>query len=441
MRNLPVRLAPYLALPLLAATLVLGPPIAHGAKLVLRIRAANPKNTPQSSQVRTELPARVSTNDIISLGGLDLGYDVKKDVYYVHKEIELGPKEIVTFDVEIEDVWTVPGETIEELRTHARELVAKLEAEEGSETAAALRDEVEKQLAYVEEVQKKGSIAAGVTPTRHIRDYETSLKALDRIRKDIGRMENLVMSADLDPGKLVAPGSDTPRPRRDVKLQSGDYRVAVINISMLNTSPAKTLTVPVKRDLPAELTAPDVLDAGGLNVGVDTKTGICFVYKDDVEIGPGQTITFTIKIKDKWNINKPRIGALKKEADRLLHLLGQEQKYESIERDLQGMIKELDAIGQEEGPQTLNEAYVAFYRQQAAKLDVIDQKISRIESALRPADASTRLGFPVKPPSMKTTWMIIYIVLGFLAVLSLLFFLRWFGRSKAERLEDTGPAT
>jgi hypothetical protein len=60
-----------------------------------------------------------------------------------------------------------------------------------------------------------------------------------------------------------------------------------------------------------------------------------------------------------------------------------------------------------------------------------------VESALRPKPKSTRIGIPGKPPTMKSTWMIIYIILGFLAIMSLLFFLRWFGKTGAEKMDDT----
>ena len=38
----------------------------------------------------------------------------------------------------------------------------------------------------------------------------------------------------------------------------------------------------------------------------------------------------------------------------------------------------------------------------------------------------------IQAPTPKTTWIIIYIILGFLAVVSLLFFARWFGRGRGE---------
>jgi hypothetical protein len=55
---------------------------------------------------------------------------------------------------------------------------------------------------------------------------------------------------------------------------------------------------------------------------------------------------------------------------------------------------------------------------------------------LRPLEREPKFGVPIKPPSRKTTWIIIYIILGFLGIMSLLFFLRWFGRSKMEQMTD-----
>jgi hypothetical protein len=45
-------------------------------------------------------------------------------------------------------------------------------------------------------------------------------------------------------------------------------------------------------------------------------------------------------------------------------------------------------------------------------------------------------------PDRRTTWVIIYIILAFLALFSLAFFFRWYGRTKAEDLDrNTGQET
>ena len=193
-------------------------------------------------------------------------------------------------------------------------------------------------------------------------------------------------------------------------------------------------SIDLRRELPPEIKAHDVMDAGGLNVGADSKSGACYVYFENLKVDPGETVSFDVKIRDKWNVNAYRIDSLRAKAADVLSRVSERKKYESVENMLKGLIDEVAQVENEQGPETLGERYVAFYRRQSERLDLIEQKIHRVEAALRPIDTTTKWGFDVKPPSMKTTWMIIYIILGFLAVVSLLFFLRWFGKTQAERL-------
>ena len=129
---------------------------------------------------------------------------------------------------------------------------------------------------------------------------------------------------------------------------------------------------------------------------------------------------------------------LRERAERLLAMVEAEDRYESVAEVLKGLLDGLADAETQKGPLVLNRTYVAFHRRQGDRLDLIEQTLVRIKSALRPGDMSTRIGFPMKPPSGKTTWMIIYIVLGFLAFVSLLFFFRWFGKSKAEGIDHSG---
>ena len=106
----------------------------------------------------------------------------------------------------------------------------------------------------------------------------------------------------------------------------------------------------------------------------------------------------------------------------------------SVENSLERIIGQLTDISKESGPKSLDQHYVAFFRDQAKRLDGLENQINRIKSALRPRSKATKMGFKAKPPSMKSTWLIIYIILGFLALFSILFFLRWYGKSKSEEL-------
>jgi hypothetical protein len=203
-----------------------------------------------------------------------------------------------------------------------------------------------------------------------------------------------------------------------------------------NTSPLEAHSISIKRDLPPEIKVQDVLNGGGLEVGFDPKTETCYVFKENIKLDPGAVTNFDVTIRDKWNINQPRVGLLMAQATNLLALIADKETYRSVEQSLSGVIGDLERVGAETGPGTVGETYVAFYRGQADRLDEIEKRINRVESAIRPLVKTTKWGLGrIKPPSLKTTWLIIYIVLGFLAVMSLLFFLRWYGRSQAEKFE------
>jgi hypothetical protein len=408
-----------------------------GAKLVLTVRAGNPAGFAQTVEVLAELPERVSTNDVLSTGGLDLEYDVKKDLYVVRKALEFQPKEIRVFRIEIRDIWQVPERDIQAFRDHARDLVSKLAGGGNAEEGQTLGKGIEAGLDAVLSRQTTSAIEAGGNPIQHIRDHETNLKALDEIKRQIGRLENLVMAEGKDPGPLVGPGSDEPTPAREVRLPEQGYKVAVIEVTVANPSTTATHRVSISRELPAEILASDVVDAEGLLVGTDAASGRTFVYRDDVALDPAQQKTYKVKVKDKWNVNGPRVAILREDAQGLVKLVEGQGRYESIGQVLTSLLGDLDQIEKQPGPEKMSPAYVAFYRRQGERLDLVERTLRRIRSALRPGDMSTRLGFNVKPPSMRSTWAIIYIVLGFLALVSLVFFFRWFGRSKAE---DTGSS-
>lgn len=402
---------------------------ALGGTIVLRIRALNKLDKPQAVPIRSNLPPRIMTNDIVNRDGLELGYDLKSDTYYVHKNVLLGPGELEVFRVELKDIWVVPNALLDELKEHTDGLADKLDGTKYGTTASAMHEQILESLGEMRTLQEKHKMRSGDEALEHIRAYETNLRELELVRKYVGRLENLVLSTGQDTGKLMGGYKTSAKPRRDVELSDEDYKSAVIRITVRNTSPDASRTADVRRDLPPEIKINDVLESGELEVDNDVKTGTCFVFKNGVVIPPGEEKTYEVRIRDKWNVNQYRFGALREFAEDVLERVSARNRYKSVETRLNELIAEINSIEREETPKVLDDKYVAYFRGQSSRLDLIEQKINRIESALRPMRKPPEWGFPVKPPSMKSTWLIIYIILGFLALLSLLFFLRWFGGS------------
>jgi hypothetical protein len=425
------RISSIVVLLLLAAT-------AGAGTIILKIVATNPLDKPQDVPIRANLPGGITTNDIISTGGLDVGYDVNRGVYYVYRDATLGPKQTATYPVEIRDVWTVPDEDLVGLEQHAAAMRDKLRGTEHADLSDDAYARITNDLAVVRARQAANAIRSGAKPLDHIRAHEANTETLKTVKVLIGRMENLVLGTRQDPGRLMGEVTAVDLPSRKAAAAQ-EYDTALIRFTIRNPSPNQAREISgYRRELPAEIGTSDILDSDGLSVARDPKTGITVLVFPDLTIAPGDTVTYTVRVRDKWNINAPRVTALRGRAEDMLARLGDSQRMESVLTVLNGVLEELKAIeaAADEGPETLNDSYIAFHRGRAATLDALEQRLIRLETALRPMDNTTRIGFDVKAPSMKTTWLVIYIILGFLGVVSILFFLRWYGRSKAEKMDE-----
>ena len=412
----------------------------QAGKVVLRIQAGNPSESKsQLVQIKSNLPPGVRTNDILNLGGLALGYDIKNDLYYAHREQQLGPKQIVVYDVEINDIWTIPRDDIAAMRQHASTMVELLEGRQVYDTATAYADSILKSLSRIEQLQKETAIGVGVKPIDHIRAHDTNLDTLKRVRIELGRLENLVLGAGIDPGAMLGDDRRSPKPERFLDAAPDEAATAVISITIRNASPNRARVVrDFRRDLPPEIRDTDVIDTDGLELAIDQEAGVAYLFKREIKLEPKQAVTFNVTIVDKWNINQPRLASLQVTAADILKRVEARNIFESVEASLAAIIKDLEAVAAQVGPDVVNETYVAFYRGQQAELDEIEKRLNRIIMAL-PHIEGSRFGFNVKPPSAKSTWLIIYIILGFLLALSVVFYFRWYGRTKAEGID--GGAT
>ncbi len=420
--------SPAVALAIWSLVAICSP--AWADKIVLRIKATNPTDRKQAVEIRSSLPPRVGTNDIISLGGLDLGYDVRNSTYFVHKTVDLGPRDGVAFDVNLRDIWRIPEAELGQIGKHATELVRKLKGSDSHANATALLGEIERSVEGIRKAQAENAVG-NVPAVQHINAYESNLNSLKRVQRDVGHLENLVLATGQDTGGLMGTERLEIKPQRE-EIPIGQYKTAVYKITVANPSSARRQTVKIRHELPVEIKVYDVLDSGALEKGTDPDTGASYVFKDGVELGPGESVTYDIKIKDKWDVNEPRLALLERQASNLLIRVVARGKFVGVEDALRAVRADLAAIRAEKSPTVVDASYVAFFRAQTDRLELVHQRVQRIESALRPI--TNRWGFKPSAPTPKTTWLIIYIILGFLAVFSLLFFLRWYGKGKGEKL-------
>lgn len=409
-----------------------------GAVITLKIRAINPSKSEKQKAVATALlPAPATPEDVANKEGFEFIYDVAGKTYRIKREVELNPAETRTFEVVIKDIWTIPDEEIQKLSLHAGKLAGALKSSDKGETAGRLQGMIDEGIKGV--VARQASFAVGtVKPLDHIRAYEANAEAVNRIRKDVGVLENLVIASGIDPEQILGATRSAPAVDRDMSEATNAF--LVLHIKITNTSPTEKRPIPVRHELPPEVRVTDVVDAGGLQVGVDAEKNICYAFLGEpLELEPKGVRVFDLKIKDPWAVPAGKLPRLETRVKEILNITREMESYKAVTAQAQAIQKELDEVKERKGPEAVNDQYVAFARRQLADIRAIEGRIQRLEEFFQPSEKAIKGGVPmmdVPRPDKRTTWIIIYIILGFLGLFSLLFFLRWFGKGKAEKVDE-----
>ncbi|MFA5147366.1 MAG: hypothetical protein WC515_08320 [Candidatus Omnitrophota bacterium] len=158
-----------------------------------RIIVANPSKVKrQKVDIKNYMPEEIKPKDVLDSGGLDLEYDAEKSIYYVYKpNIELAPGEIRTFEVEVEDVWVVPDNKLNDLKNRVSTIMSKLEKTEYYEKAKEIADPIYSNLDTI----ARDQVDESVSRSQHIGIYRQNLLTLQGIKEDIAKMEKILVTA------------------------------------------------------------------------------------------------------------------------------------------------------------------------------------------------------------------------------------------------------
>jgi hypothetical protein len=411
-------------------------PALHAGVVTLKIRAINPSRAEkQKVPVTAVLPRDVKPEHIVSAGELDVIYDVAARAYRVNKEVELNPGETRTFEVVIKDIWEIPEADLTQLAGHAEKLATALKGSGKATTAEELKTLIDEGVKGI--ATRQAAYAVGVVkPMDHIRVYESNLEVLERVRKDVGMLENLVVAAGKDPESFL--GLPKILPPADLGNSAATGGVMVIHLKITNPSLSEKKKVPLRHEFPAEIKSTDVLDAGGLQVGFDATRRLCYAYLEDIELGPQESKVFDVKIRDPWIGLKDQLPGLERRTRDLIAIVKDMESYKAVLTQAQVILSDLEAVKAKSWPAQVNRDYVAFARQQGTAIQGLATRVQRLEELFQPGEKPIKGGVPIMDvprPDKRTTWVIIYIILGFLGAFSALFFIRWYGKGKAEKTE------
>lgn len=136
--------------------------------VVLKMLVINPSvSQSQIIPFKAYLPRETKPEYIIDREDLASDFDEENNLWYVHKEIRLGPGESATKRVEIKDIWVVTNEEADSLRRQFEELIKPLEGTAFFAQAITLKSDSDRLLDGI--IRKQNEYKA--TPQEHIVAY------------------------------------------------------------------------------------------------------------------------------------------------------------------------------------------------------------------------------------------------------------------------------
>ena len=205
-----------------------------------------------------------------------------------------------------------------------------------------------------------------------------------------------------------------------------------MRIVVINPSSEKTQTKDVKKYLPKEVSLKDIRDAGGMDVEYDEQQGLFYMFKTGVELAPLETKTFEVIVEDVWIIPDEELNKHKISTEKIMAALKDTIYYAQADLIAKLIYGRLSDIGTaQKDPSVTRQQHIANHRDHLAILEQIKSDIEKLEKILVAVGGPPNLelieesDINLKSPSSKTTWIIIFIVLIFIAILAGTFFFTW----------------
>lgn len=394
----------------------------------IKILAMNPSTAQKiDSLVKQNLPPEIKPEDVLDSAGMDIKFNADQGVYYVSKQVELEPKESLTIEVRVRNVWLVSEERLAKLRETVLNTSTALKKTKYEKTAQLLQDKVSERIAAIEEEQAR-DIGIG----KRIELYRSHLKQLDSIEKEVVSIRSL---RQLE--------SEEKTGVRTAKL--------VINAENPSKEPRKMV---VRSDLPKEIKAGDVLDRLDFLLLYDESKKRFAVEKEDQFEGR-ESKKYEITLRDVWYISQDELDRYREQTDKLVSLLKGSaydsyvtQQSKIIDDTLASITQLQTEVQSSENIQdrieafALNSERLALINKKIKELQdlllevPVKRQISEIDKIKQAIKSLTkvmdiiRMGFK---PDLSTTWWIILGIIAFLIVLSTTFYITWLSRLKDAR--------
>ncbi len=401
----------------------------YAQNIFINFVAVNPSETQEKeTSVKYYLPRELDPKDIVNAGPLSLDYDIDQSRYFLKGTVTLKPKESKKIKVEVRDVWRIPQEEIDIIRGQIEENIRQLEGTEYFESAQMIGEKMMNKLDYVLSQQQGYSEDIN----RRIEEYRAYLADIDQIRKNAFSFEYF-----------------TSERIREVTQESVNFIIEV-----KNPSQKETRMITQKHYLPKEIRSEHILDSQGFDVRWDEDRQQSYLLKEE-EFQPGETRKYTIRMKDIWSISLDKVDSMAERTERALEEI-KGSEYEAGAQFIGNKIFSLlNAIRESQETKANMRKYIGAFRINRHRFEEISLEIEKIElmlarvkakkleelekskvknilqklKALRGIASLSEAIFG-KKPTLTHTWRIIWGILIFVAVITIVHFFTWWKKAR-----------
>lgn len=396
-----------------------------GENVNMRLVFTNPSETSeQNDLIKYYLPPELKKSDIIDTAGLKVDYDSNRGLLYVHKDQALKPKESVKFKMIVRDVWQVTDDELMFLKSQAETHLKATEGKDDHKQAKFLYDKISNELDAIKNTQQllTDDIA------NRMEAFRVNKERLRIIRNNVILLKDFKQEAEAE---------------ADHMLHQKEINLVIKAVNPLDTMERKEKIV---KYLPEGLGPDVIMDQQGFSVHFDPEKKSYFLQQE-VNLKPQETKVFTVKIFDRWNIPEPKLkGYEDKTAELVDYLEPTEYKEPAsyLQKEINRYIAEIRDNQSYDVPvkDRISNYAENLKREQAIKLNLLE--LERMATLIKERQRQKTLEELLKKlaPDDAMTWRIIYGTIVFLAVVSALTYMLWWGQSKGQisrKYDDLPP--
>lgn len=184
------------------------------ADVIIKVRALNPLESEEVAAINYPLPEGVEPSDIVdkriefsipreeeeeqAKTTFNIEYVPDEGKYFIIDEIPMKPREVVTLEVHVKDIWLIDQEQLEGIRQKVDDLINEFslmnkegEEEGPDETAMVLKDEISKEVEEIAQRQERSTVLK-VGVEEHMDAYYENMEAMRQVEADVEMLRYLL---------------------------------------------------------------------------------------------------------------------------------------------------------------------------------------------------------------------------------------------------------